>query len=55
MDILPVNFGVVEIIFNKSERSKRIQKHLLSGGQIRIYPEKVRKGAIEVDYCAVVF
>jgi len=55
MDVLPINFGVVKILFDNSKRSRSIQRHLLSGGQIRITPERVKNGAIDVVHCAIVF
>ena len=55
MEVMPVNYGVVEVIFDNSRRSKTIQRHLLNGGSIRITPEHVKKGAISVEHCAIVF
>ena len=55
MEVMPINFGVIEIIFDRSERSRSIQRHLLAGGSIRVVPECVRKGTIDVAHCAIVF
>jgi len=55
MEVMPINFGVVEVIFNGSKRSRSIQRHILAGGSIRIDPEYVKNGVIDVTHCAVVF
>jgi len=54
MDVMPINYGVVEILFNDSKRSRSIQRHILAGGSIRIDPEYVKKGTINVEHCAIV-
>ena len=55
MDVIPINYEVVEVVFDDSRRSRLIQRHLLNGGQIRITPERVKNGAISVEHCAIIF